>query len=115
MSLLTLGLVSCILFQYTANASRGYDYGFDLHSLAKRQYRDRPPHLVRGFLDQVVPRREVRDLQSDPNAWTLYILALDSLQWRDQSSSLSFYQIAGERSTYISPDHLNYPGRGRED
>jgi tyrosinase len=40
-------------------------------------------------------RKEIRELQKDTTMWTLYILALDMLQYTNQSDMLSWYQIGG--------------------
>jgi len=40
-------------------------------------------------------RREIRDLKANyPDQWTLYLLALERLQWSDQSNPYSYYGLA---------------------
>ena len=43
----------------------------------------------------VRPRLEVRELKTNANQWTLYLLAMRQLQSRTQATKNSFYQIAG--------------------
>ncbi|KAJ2892941.1 uncharacterized protein MKZ38_009199 [Zalerion maritima] len=97
-------LITCILLAFCAlaqsalaDSAGGYDYGFDVDISNDQTDRTRIGHVVskRAFNDHIVSRQEIRKLQESPDAWTLYILALDAIHWRDQSDSLSFYQIAG--------------------
>lgn len=78
---------------------QSYDYGFDAARAynAKRQ-------LGRGIVvttgmpvgpGPVPVRLDIRDLQKDPDKWSLYILALDMLQWTEQSQPTSWFSISG--------------------
>ena len=85
-----------------------YDYGADPPRLPKRQSSEFFPitgvHTGSGVNGSLPLRIEVRELEKDPVAWTLYILGLDMLQYTPQSELLSWYQIAGEG--YTAGDEL---------
>ncbi|OTB08796.1 hypothetical protein M426DRAFT_7516 [Hypoxylon sp. CI-4A] len=74
-----------------------YDYGFN----AELRLRKRAPSqslIVTGIphVDgQAQFRPDIRDLQKDEDRWSLYILALSWMQYTDQESSFSWYQITG--------------------
>ncbi|KAI0842135.1 Di-copper centre-containing protein [Hypoxylon sp. FL0890] len=74
-----------------------YDYGFN----ADLRLRKRGPtqsRIVTGSprLDGQIPLRpDIRDLQKDEDRWNLYILALNYMQFTDQDSPFSWYQITG--------------------
>jgi hypothetical protein len=59
-------------------------------------------------------RREIRDLQKDTTMWTLYILALDMLQYTNQSDLLSWYQIGGIHGEPFVPWDNVQPLAGNE-
>lgn len=78
---------------------QSYDYGFD----AARAY-----HAKRQLGGNIVVttgmpvgpgpvpvRPDIRDLQKDPDKWSLYILALDMMQWTEQSQPTSWFSIGG--------------------
>lgn len=76
-----------------------YDYGFDVKSGLKDKRQSGGFIVTTGMPlneDGSVPvRREIRDLQQDSDRWELYILALDMMQWTDQSDQSSWYGITG--------------------
>ncbi|KAH7130414.1 hypothetical protein B0J11DRAFT_602761 [Dendryphion nanum] len=75
---------------------------FDLVRLAARQNSN---FVITGVTEGgQQPRLNIRDLQSKPehkDIWTLYILALRSLQEVDQQDKLSWYQVAGKIMIYL--------------
>lgn len=96
-----LGGISLVLFCYLASLVLGqsYDYGFDVDKAfnAKRQV-DGEPVLTTGppVTGKAVPvRPEFRDLQQDPDRWSLYILALDLMQYTTQDEPTSWFSITG--------------------
>ncbi|KAI0009769.1 Di-copper centre-containing protein [Xylariaceae sp. FL0662B] len=74
-----------------------YDYGLNLdHRVRKRE--PVQSSIVAGLprIDGKAPlRAEIRDLKKDEDKWNLYILALSWMQFTDQESPFSWYQIAG--------------------
>jgi hypothetical protein len=57
-----------------------------------------------GTSNGTVPlRQEIRVLQNDSTLWTLYILALDMLQYTNQTDMLSWYQIGGIHGEPYAP------------
>ncbi|KAG4436593.1 hypothetical protein IFR05_007913 [Cadophora sp. M221] len=95
-----------------------YDYGADPPRLPKRQNTEFFPitgvHTGTGVNGSVSLRIEVRDLQKDSVAWTLYILGLDLLQYTPQSDMLSWYQIAGIHGRPFIPFDNVQPKPGNE-
>ncbi|KAI5862147.1 Di-copper centre-containing protein [Durotheca rogersii] len=94
---LAVGLsVATVLASFTR--PRQYDYGLsDDHRLLKRQELLQS-HIVTGpphGPGVVHLRPDIRDLQKDEDKWNLYILALNWMQFTNQSSPFSWYQIAG--------------------
>ncbi|KAI0482999.1 hypothetical protein GGR56DRAFT_219398 [Xylariaceae sp. FL0804] len=75
-----------------------YDFGLDAaRRFRKRQYSQ---SFVVGGLPRVngtaLPMRpDIRELHKDEDKWNLYILALSWMQYTDQTSPFSYYQIAG--------------------
>jgi len=59
-------------------------------------------------------RKEIRELQKDTTMWTLYILALDMLQYTNQSDMLSWYQIGGIHGEPFVPWDNVQPVPGNE-
>ncbi|KAH8602664.1 hypothetical protein B0O99DRAFT_647536 [Bisporella sp. PMI_857] len=59
-------------------------------------------------------RQEIRDLEKDTTTWTLYILALDLLQYTNQNEMLSWYQIAGIHGRPYQPFNGVLPTKGNE-
>ncbi|PVH75831.1 Di-copper centre-containing protein [Cadophora sp. DSE1049] len=95
-----------------------YDYGADPPRLPKRQSSEFFPitgvHTGSGVNGSVPLRIEVRELEKDPVAWTLYILGLDMLQYTPQSDSLSWYEIAGIHGRPFIPFGNIQPKQGNE-
>jgi tyrosinase len=62
--------------------------------LSKRQSAPIPATGVQ--IGQILPRREIRDLQQNyPDEFNVYLLGLQRLQSVDQQDSLSWFQVAG--------------------
>ncbi len=76
-----------------------YDYG-GISFSSKRQTEGTYP--ITGVLSgtggngSVPVRPEIRQLEQNSFAWTLYILGLDMMQATNQKDPLSWYQIAGK-------------------
>ncbi|KAI0383782.1 Di-copper centre-containing protein [Hypomontagnella monticulosa] len=74
-----------------------YDYGFNIdHQLRKRA--PSQSIVVSGLplVDGKPPlRQDIRELQKDEDMWSLYILALSWMQFTEQESPFSWYQITG--------------------
>ncbi|KAI1466640.1 Di-copper centre-containing protein [Daldinia caldariorum] len=74
-----------------------YDYGFT----ADLRLRKRAPSqssIVAGpprVNGEIQLRPDIRDLQKDEDKWNLYLLALSWMQFTDQESPFSWYQITG--------------------
>ncbi|KAI1083196.1 Di-copper centre-containing protein [Whalleya microplaca] len=92
-------LISLIASASIANHVQGgqYDYGLSGdHQLRKREPSQSPVIAGLPRVDgQVQMRPEIRDLKKDEDKWNLYILALSWMQWTDEDSPFSWYQIAG--------------------
>lgn len=76
-----------------------YDFGSgaDVHF---RRWQLEQSEIVKGLPlvnGKPVARKEIRDLEKDKDGWTLYILALNWMQYMDQDSQFSYYQIAGNK------------------
>ncbi|KAI5926790.1 hypothetical protein F4810DRAFT_724400 [Camillea tinctor] len=94
------GLILFLLWFSPCFASYGggqYDYGHDVNRRLDK--RGLTQSFVVGGLPrvngQVQLRQEVRELEKDKDKWQLYILALSWMQFTDQTSPFSFYQVAG--------------------
>ncbi|KAI9048358.1 hypothetical protein LZ554_008150 [Drepanopeziza brunnea f. sp. 'monogermtubi'] len=76
-----------------------YDYGANPPEFSKRQNTAfiavTGAQTGTGQNGSAPLRLEVRELEKDPVAWTLYILGLDMMQYAPQTEMLSWYQIAG--------------------
>jgi tyrosinase len=80
-----------------------YNYGFDPETrVTRRQNSD--PIVTEGVRQRntqgdtvlsTAQRLEIRELQKNPVAWTLYILGLSYLQFMDQESDVSWYGLTG--------------------
>ncbi|TVY40862.1 Tyrosinase [Lachnellula occidentalis] len=57
-------------------------------------------------------RQEIRELQKDSTLWTLYVLALDFMQYTNQTNMLSWYQISGIHGEPYAPWDNVQPGPG---
>ncbi|KAG8165382.1 hypothetical protein KVR01_005657 [Diaporthe batatas] len=62
----------------------------------------------------VPSRPDIHDLQNDQDKWTLYILALDMMQWTDQSFPTSWFAISGLHGVPFEPWSEVYPTPGNE-
>ncbi|KAK6865875.1 tyrosinase [Apiospora arundinis] len=75
----------------------GYDYGRDIHlALQKRQ--STQPAITTGAprINGTIPyRKEIRKLGENHEQWTLYILALDWMQFTSQDDPYSWYRMTG--------------------
>lgn len=96
-------------------AHAAYDYG----TLEPLQPRDGTPasfFAVTGPKSNgsVSVRQEIRQLQKDSTLWTLYILALDMMQYTDQTNMLSWYQISGIHGEPYAPWDNVQPVPGNE-
>ncbi|KAG0650918.1 Monophenol monooxygenase [Hyphodiscus hymeniophilus] len=95
------------LWPHAVNARRSYDYGADTSSILKRQIPGIYPvtgiPTGQGPGGSVPLRQEIRTLEQDPTTWTLYILALDFMQYTNQSELLSWYQVAGIHGRPFEP------------
>ncbi|KAG6363418.1 hypothetical protein INS49_008517 [Diaporthe citri] len=87
---------------------QSYDYGFDVARAynAKRQLGGNIV-VTTGMPAGPGPvpvRQDIRDLQKDPDRWSLYILALDMMQWTEQSQPTSWFSIGElcQRMQYIA-------------
>lgn len=80
-------------------AGTSYKYSFDVTKGLKEKRQSGDFIVTTGMplnQDGSAPARlEIRDLQQDPEKWTLYILALDMMQYTDQSDQTSWYAITG--------------------
>jgi len=85
-----------------------YDYGIATSEIVKRQaaMQYSPSATVTGAQTGTGPngsaplRPNILDMEKDSDTWNLYILALDMMQYTDQSQLFSWYQIAGERLSH---------------
>lgn len=86
-----------------------YNYGFDITKSLKEKRQSDGYIVTTGMpLTQngsVPIRREIRDLQQDADQWVLYILALDMMQYTDQSDESSWYSILGTSNMVGSKLH----------
>lgn len=89
----------------------GYDYGFDTAPLIKRQDPQRP-FVVKGAgrpnITILPLRPEIRDLEKDKEKWTLYILGLSMMAFKDQDDPLSWYSIAGTPIRHSAPPFSDF-------
>lgn len=74
-----------------------YDYGFDVTKALQNKRQSDSIVVTTGMPlneDGSVPvRLEIRDLEQDEDRWSLYILALDMMQYTDQSEPTSWFGI----------------------
>lgn len=105
-------MVSLVLCQ-------SYDYGFDIAKAfeAQRQLEGGPIITTGAPVDgEIVPTRpEIRDLQQDPDKWSLYLLALDWMQYTHQPDPTSWFSITGmlhctTGMVFVYPLNLLWPG-----
>lgn len=93
LSILCCSMMSLVL-------GKNYDYGVNITEELKAKRASSDTVVVtRGMplrANGSVPvRYEIRDLQNDADKWTLYILALDMMQYTDQSVVTSWFSISG--------------------
>ncbi|ORY65943.1 tyrosinase precursor [Pseudomassariella vexata] len=97
MFLLVRVLLLSVLLLLGSTTAKEYDYELDVSNLfQKRQILQ--SSIVTGLplVNGTIPlRREIRDLENDHEAFTLYILALSWMQYTDQTDDFSWYRIAG--------------------
>ena len=88
-------LVLTLLPSYILARHGAYDYGFDVaRHLIKRQVGGRI--VVRGLGgNNIQVRQEIRQLELDPELWSLYLLGVSLMQFSDQSSPTSWYGLTG--------------------
>lgn len=98
--LLVLSLIACRHVHATQTLGK-YDFG--VHAEAALHKRLEGPVQYPAYVtplplfeDKPVLRRELRELYRDKDAWALYILALNWVQYTPQDTQFSFYQLAGE-------------------
>lgn len=92
---LSLTVLCCYMISLVLSTS--YDYGFDATKILKAK-RQSPDFIVTTGMplneDGSVPiRPEIRTLQQDADRWELYLLALDMMQYTDQSDPSSWFGI----------------------
>ena len=88
----------------TSNSIRHghYNYGDIKLRVREKRQSDDTPYIVTGVQTNLptngsMPiRLEVRQLQQNTAQWNLFLLALDKLQYTDQSELLSWYEVAGK-------------------
>ncbi|KAF3762479.1 Di-copper centre-containing protein [Cryphonectria parasitica EP155] len=90
-----LSIICCCMISMVLCTS--YDYGFDVTKALKAKRQRSNTIVTTGMplsADGSVPvRSEIRDLQQDANKWSLYILALDMMQYTDQMDPSSWFAI----------------------
>lgn len=95
--LLSLSILCCCVSSLVVATS--YNYGFDVTKAMKAKRQSGGIVVTKGMpinRDGTIPVRvEIRDLQQDPDKWALYILAMDMMQFTDQSDETSWYGILG--------------------
>ncbi|KAI1382190.1 Di-copper centre-containing protein [Hypoxylon crocopeplum] len=75
-----------------------YDYGFHANLRLRKLKGPVQSFIVSGLprADGETPLRpDIRELQRDEDKWSLYILALSMMQYTNQESPFSWYQITG--------------------
>lgn len=91
----SLSIICCCMITLVLGTS--YDYGLDVTKALKARRQTGNVTITTGMPrnpDGSVPvRREIRQLQQDTNSWDLYILALDMMQYTDQSDPTSWFSI----------------------
>lgn len=103
----SLSILCCCVSSLVAATS--YKYGFDVTTAMKAKRQTGGFIVTKGMprnTDGSIPARvEIRDLQQNPDKWALYILALDMMQYTDQSDETSWYGILGmSHSVHCYPD-----------
>lgn len=92
---LSFSILCCCMISMVLGTS--YDYGFDVTKAHQSKRQSDGIIVTTGMPlneDGSVPvRPEIRDLQQDVDRWSLYVLALDMLQYTDQSEPTSWFGI----------------------
>ncbi|KAK0632863.1 hypothetical protein B0T14DRAFT_560507 [Immersiella caudata] len=89
-------LVALILLLRSVLAEfRPYNYGFDIAKHVSKRQTSRPLVVTGQAAEGLLLRQEIRELEQDPDVWTLYILGLSLMQYTDQSSPTSWYGLTG--------------------
>ncbi|RDW85231.1 hypothetical protein BP6252_02821 [Coleophoma cylindrospora] len=89
-----------------------YNYGMEARSIyARSAATDYVTTGIPTSTNGTLPLRlEIRDLEKDNATWTLFILALDMMQYTNQSEIFSWYQIAGIHGRpFYAWDNVNGP------
>lgn len=112
----SFSVLSCCLATLVSGTS--YDYGFDA-AKSHQSKRASDDIVVNAGMplndDGSAPvRLEIRDLEKDEDRWSLYILALDMLQYTDQTEPTSWYGITGminhtRRSIFTDTIMISFP------
>ena len=94
-SVWTTVLTYCIDASFCQKA----DYASDLNHESKRQAAPGPTFTpVIGVPDRVVERKPIAVLQNSfPDVFNMFVLALQSIQARNEATDISYYQVSGQR------------------
>lgn len=96
--LCTLSLVCCSMM--ASVLGENYNYGINITEGLKAKRASSDGIIVTTGMPlrangSVPVRYEIRNLQQDTNKWELYILALDLMQYTNQSVITSWFSISG--------------------
>jgi tyrosinase len=89
-----------LLLRFVLGEFRPYDYGFDIAKHISKRQTSRPPVVTGQTTEGVLLRQEIRELEQDPDVWTLYILGLSLMQYTEQSTPTSWYGLTGLWSSH---------------
>lgn len=96
-SLCIVCILCCCMISLALGQS--YDYGFDVARAYNTKRQLGESIVVTSGMPvgsgPVPVRPDLRDLQKDADRWSLYILALDMMQYTDQSYPTSWFSISG--------------------
>ncbi len=93
----TVGFLFCIVIADLIQPGQ-YDYGFNFDLRLRKRDGPIQSTIVTGAPrvgGETQLRPDIRDLQKDEDKWNLYLLALSWMQFTDQESPFSWYQITG--------------------
>lgn len=97
-SLRNLSLLLCFCM-VSLVLGQTYDYGFDVAKAFKAKRQLEGDFIITSGAPvngEIVPTRpEIRNLQQDPDKWSLYVLALDMMQYTVQQDPTSWFAITG--------------------
>lgn len=104
-SLCTLSILCCFIMPLVL--AKSYDYGINITEEIKAKRASSDSTLVTTGMPlrsngSVPVRYEIRDLQKNTDKWELYILALDLMQYTDQSVISSWFSISSALHRKIS-------------